>query len=314
MNKIKYLSIAILVLLGCYGSANAQTPNDAIMMEGKQVCVLFEYNYGTFYKYWEGSDLRENQTIATVYRNTVMPMAAIGIVDRLNFYIGVPYIKTKSSDPNGGQFAGAKGFQDLTVALKYQILNRESESGTFSLLAGVGFSTPISNYLPDYMPYSLGLGAPELSYRAIAQYEMKNGIYFRGGAAYLWRGYAKAEREYYYNDGSYYTPWMDVPNAITADFSLGTWLLEKSLRVELNYLGSKSTSGDDIRAYNAPQPTNDIEMDRIGVFAHYYFPNIKGLGIAAYHNQVINGKNTARIRTTGIGVTYFFNYLKNKSQ
>lgn len=307
---MKYLLTVLLVMMGYCISLRAQTPSDAIIMEAKQACVLLEYNYGSFDQYWEGKFLRENQTIATVRRNTVMPMIAIGILDNLNVYLGVPYIKTESSDPNGGKFAGASGLQDLAVAVKYRVLNIEKEKGTFSALATVGFSTPASNYLPDYMPYSLGLGAPELSYRVIGQYQWKNGLYLRGGAAYLWRGYAKAEREYYYNNGSYYTPWMEVPNAITMDATLGLWTLSNSLQMEFSYLGSKSMSGDDIRSYNAPQPTNDIEMDRLGLFAHYYFPKITGLGVVAYHNRVVNGRNAAKISTTGIGVTYLFNYLK----
>ncbi|WP_367389251.1 transporter [Lewinella sp. LCG006] len=307
---MRYLVSLFLGLLSPSLFLSAQTPSDALMMESKQACVLLEYNYGSFDQYWEGGLLRENQTIATVKRNTVMPMIAVGIWDKLNFYLGVPYIKTESSDPNGGKFAGASGLQDLSAAIKYQVLNIEGGKGTFSAFATIGFSTPVSNYLPDYMPYSLGLGAPELSYRAITQYQWNNDLYIRGGLAYLWRGYAEAEREYYYNNGSYYTPWMDVPNALTIDATLGFWMLSNSLQMELSYFGSKSTSGDDIRSYNAPQPTNNIDMDRLGIFAHYYFPNLEGLGIVAYHNRVVNGRNAAKISTTGIGVTYQFNYLK----
>ncbi|MGE5942714.1 MAG: transporter, partial [Flavobacteriales bacterium] len=241
------------------------------------------------------------------------PMLAIGILDKLNFFIGVPYIKTESSDPNGGKFEGASDFQDLSVALKYQLLNKVKENGTFSVLATVGFSTPITNYLPDYMPYSLGLGAPELSYRAISQYKWKNGLYVRGAASYLWRGYAKAEREYYYNNGSYYTPWMDVPNAITYEGVLGVWAFKNALQFELSYMRSNSTSGDDIRSYNAPQPTNNIDMDRLGVFAHFYIPSIEGLGVVAYHNQVVKGRNAAKMGTTGVGLTYYFNYRKKQN-
>lgn len=310
---MKSLFTALLVMMFYYTSLWAQTSSDAIMMEAEQACVLLEYNYGSFDQYWEGTLLRENQTIATVKRNTVMPMLVVGILDKLNFFVGVPYIKTESSDPNGGKFAGASAFQDLSVAVKYRILNKLKEKGTFSVLGTVGFSTPITNYLPDYMPYSLGLGAPELSYRGIAQYQWKNGLYLRGAAAYLWRGYAKAEREYYYNNGSYYTTWMDVPNAVTFEGVVGLWTLNNSLQLELNYLGSNSTSGDDIRSYNAPQPTNNIDMDRVGIFAHYYFPSIKGLGVVAYHNRVVNGRNAAKMNSTGVGLTYFFNYRKKQN-
>lgn len=313
MSKYKHLFSALLPMFLCGAKLSAQTPSDAIMMNPEQACVLLEYNYGSFDQYWEGSLLRENQTIATVKRNTVLPMLVVGIFDKLNFFIGVPFVKTESSDPNGGKFAGASGFQDLSVALKYRFLNNVNEKGTFSAFATVGFSTPVSNYLPDYMPYSLGLGAPELSYRGIAQYKWKSGLYLRGAAAYLWRGYAKAEREYYYNDGSYYTTWMDVPNAVTFEGVVGLRVLKNSLQLELNYLGSKSTSGDDIRLYNAAQPTNNIDMDRVGMLAHYYFPTIKGLGIVAYHNRVVNGRNTAKISTTGVGLTYFFDYRKKQN-
>lgn len=314
MYNIKFLLPALLLVSLMSVKLSAQTPSDAIMMNAEQACILLEYNYGSFDQYWEGTYLRENQTIATVRRNTAMSMMAVGIIDKLNFFIGVPYIKTESSDPNGGKFAGASGFQDLSLAVKYQILKKEKEKGTFSALATVGFSTPISNYLPDYMPYSLGLGAPELSYRAIAEYKWKNGLYLRGAGAFLWRGYAKAEREYYYNNGSYYTPLMDVPNAVTFEGVLGLWTLKNTLQLELSYMNSTSTSGDDIRSYNAPQPTNKINMDRLGLFAHYYIPSIKGLGVVAYHNRVVNGRNAAKINTTGIGLTYYFNYRKKQDQ
>jgi len=310
MSRIKYLYISLILVLSHFAPLWAQTPSDAILMKAEQACILLDYNHGSFNQYWEGALLRENQTIATVKRNTVMPMVAIGILDQLNFYIGVPYIKTESTEPNGGKFAGVSGFQDLSIALKNRFLNKETDKGIFSSLATVGFSTPATNYLPDYMPYSLGLGAPELSYRVIAQYKLKKGLYLRGAAAYLWRGYSKAEREYYYNNGSFYTPWMDVPNAITMEGVIGFWTMNNSLQLELNYFDSKSTSGDDIRFYNAAQPTNDIELNRVGMLAHYYFPKVKGLGVVASHNRVVNGKNTAKMNATSIGLTYFFNYRK----
>ena len=239
-----------------------------------------------------------------------MPMMAVGILDDLNVFVGVPYIKTASTETNGGKFAGVSGFQDLTVALKYRWLDKDLNKGHISSLATIGFSTPITNYLSDYMPYSLGFGAPELSYRLILQYETNSHWYLRGAGTYLWRGYTEAERSYYYNNGSYYTAWMDVPNAMSAEAVIGKWLFDKSLQLEMAYFGLRSLSGDDIRPYNAAQPTNKVNIDRIGFLARYYFKPIEGLGVVAYHNQVINGRNTPEMKTTGIGITYFFNFLK----
>ena len=304
------LNILILLLFTIV-FARGQTPTDALMMPSKNICVLLSYDYGHFDEYWEGDNLRKNQTIAAVNRTTVLPMAAIGILDELNLYVGVPYVKTESSEPNGGRFEGAKGFQDFMVALKYKAYEKSMGSGQLSLFTTAGYSTPATNYLSDYMPYSLGFGAPEISLRGIAQYQLDNGFYVRGMAAHLWRGYTEAERDYYYNGGSFYTALMDVPNAWNFEAVLGKWFMNNSLKLELNYTGLKSTSGDNIREYNAAQPTNKVRFDRLGVSLQYYPSSLTGLGVVGYYTDVVNGLNTAKISNVGLGLTYQFNFIKN---
>lgn len=291
--------------------ARGQTPNDALMMPSKNICILLNYDLGQFDRYWEGDYLRKNETIATVDRNTILPMAAVGILDELNFYIGLPHVKTSSSEINGGRFEGVKGFQDVMLALKYKALDKSLGVGQLSLFTSIGYSTPASNYLSDYLPYSLGFGAPELSLRGIARYQLTNGFYVRGMIAHLWRGYTEVERDYYYNNGSYYTALMDVPNAWNIEAVLGKWFLNNTLKFELNYAGLKSTSGDNIRAYNAAQPTNKVKFDRFGVSLQYYSPSIKGLGVVGYYTNVVNGLNTAKFSNVGLGLTYQFEFIKD---
>jgi hypothetical protein len=104
--------------LGCFivlaASVKAQTPTDAIMMVPKQICGGVFYDRSHFDHYYEGTWLRVNGTIETVYRESFTPAVAIGILPRVNFLIGVPYVSTWSSEPNGGKFQGANGFQDLS--------------------------------------------------------------------------------------------------------------------------------------------------------------------------------------------------------
>src|SRR5690606_39665494 len=90
----------------------------------------------------------------------------------------------------------------------------------------------------------------------IVQYEWNNGFYARGSFAYLWRGETEAERDYYYNNGSFYTAWMDVPNATNFQVVAGKWFFDHAFHVEALYNATQCLSGDDIRAYNAAQPTN----------------------------------------------------------
>jgi hypothetical protein len=284
----------------------AQTPMDATMMNQRESCLAIVYEHAAFDEYWEGETLRKNETISTVTRMSINSMIAIGILDNLNFYIGVPYVKTESSDPNGGKLEGQHGFQDLSLALKYRILNKEMGTGKLALFASAGYSTPITNYLSDYRPYSIGNGTNEISLRGIAQYRMDMGFYVRATGGFLFRGETKAERDYYYNNGSYYTPWMDVPNAWELNAVVGVWLLDNSLKVEANYYGLKSTSGDDIRKYNAAQPTNKVEFDQVGALVQYYIKPIKGLGVLAYYSSMFDGRNMGKFSTIGGGLTYQF--------
>lgn len=306
----KFLNGLLLAILGLQTYTLAQSPTDELMMPKHEICFLGNYEYGQFDEYWEGSFLRTNGTIATVQRRTAFLMAAYGLTSKLNFYAGIPVVSTNSTYPNGGRFAGAKGFQDYSIGLKYKVFQKDFEKSEFSAFASLNFSNRASDYLSDYQPYSLGLGTPQLAWRGVFHYKLESGVYFRGGGAFVWKGYTKAEREYYYNDGSYYTPWMDVPNSWNYELTLGKWIKGHALRVELNYMGQRSTSGDDIRAYNAPQPTNQVHMDRVGVFAHYYFQKFKGLGVLASFNQVINGENAPKMSSLGAGVTYQFSLLK----
>lgn len=305
----KLILITLLVLVsGIFSNILAQTTTDAIFMKKNEICIAMMYDHGTWDHYWEGPNLRTNGNIGTLTRQVVAPMIAYGITEKLNVLVSVPYISTKSS---GGQLTGVDGFQDLSLALKYDFINKEIGPGKLELI-GVGiFGTPVSNYLSDYMPYSLGLGATEGALRAMAQYQLKNGIYARTSIAHIWRGETEVERDYYYNNGSYYTTMMDVPNAFNFYGTVGTWLFNYSLRVEASYQIMNCTSGDDIRAYNSPQPTNKFEYDQVNVFAQYFFKNkLKGFGLLGYYSKMLDGRNMGEFTNVGAGATYQFNVVK----
>lgn len=303
MKKHNQIIVFLIAFFSCIGGIKAQTPSDAIMMNKRETCIALIYEHGSWDRYWEGETLRGNGNIGTFSRNIFMPMLAIGIIDQLNLIIATPYIQTESS---GGQLAGVKGFQDLNVALKAQLLNKDLGNGKLAFLSTLGFATPMTNYLSDYMPYSLGLGTNELSLRGILQYKLNNGVYFRTAVAHLWRGQTEIERDFYYNNGSYYTSFMDVPNAWNVNGALGIWMLDKSLKLEAEYLSLRCTKGDDIRVYNAPQPTNKMEVSQVGFSAHYYFQKGKGFGLLAYGSQIIDGRNMGKFQSIGLGATYQF--------
>lgn len=107
--------------------STGQTPLDELMMPKQDLCILVNYEFGKFDQYWEGEELRKNGTIATVQRRTGLVMAAYGITDKLDMYLGLPFVQTNSTIPNGGKFAGTSGLQDLSTGFKYKILDKKTE-------------------------------------------------------------------------------------------------------------------------------------------------------------------------------------------
>ena len=304
MNLISRFLCLFFTSLGIINLASAQTSLDALMMPKGEICIAVLYEDAKWDRYWEGSFLRNNANVGTFTRKSIQPMLVGGITDKVNVIVSLPYVSTSAT---GGQMAGVDGIQDFGISLKAQLIERNFEKSKLMLFSNLSFSTPASNYLSDYLPFSLGFGARELGIRAIGQYELEKGLYLRASASYLHRGTTEAERNFYYQDGAFYTSIMDVPDAVHAQVALGSWFLEKRLRVEASLTSLRCSSGDDIRIYNSPQPTNKVDFDRAEGFAQYYFKDIKGLGVIGYYNHMFSGRNMGQFSSYGLGLTYQFN-------
>lgn len=302
-NHFRFLAL-LCASLGIITIAHAQTPLDGLMMPKGEICIALQYDQVTWDRYWEGSTIRVNQNIGTFTKQMGMPMIVGGITDKVNVILSLPYVKTAAS---AGQLAGVQGIQDLGISVKALFLEKPIGKGKLTGFSNLSYSTPASNYLSDYMPFSLGFGANELGLRAIGKYELDNGPYVRASYAYLHRGTTEAEREYYYANGPVYSSTMDVPDALQGQLTLGTWLFKYRLRVEASLTTIRSTSGDDIRTYCMPLPTNKVDFDRVEGFAQYYFKsNGRGFGLIASYQQAISGRNMGQFSGYGLAITYQF--------
>jgi hypothetical protein len=296
---------AFLVCIGAV-ALYAQTPTDAIMMRKGDICFGLFYDHGSWDEYWEGDRLISNGNVGTLTRTSILPAFAFGLFERVNLIAGLPYIKTKS---DGGQLAGVDGMQDLSIALKGNLVEKQLGKGTLYFLTTGEFSTPVADYLSDYAPYSLGLHTNQIALRGILQYKWDMGLYLRGSAAHLWRTYSKVERDYYYNNGSYYSEWMDVPNALHFDAVAGIWLLDDALQIEGNFTMLNCPDGDDIRAWNPGQPTNKVEVSQVGGHVRYYLPKPAGLSVVVSYSTILDGRNMGKFTNIGGGITYQFTLL-----
>jgi hypothetical protein len=303
MKEIIRFSAVLAVVLSICVTSNAQTPWDEVMMGKGEICTALIYEHSSWNQYWEGTYLRENANIGTFTRQTAMPMVAMGLTKKINIIASLPYISTNAS---GGTQAGQSGFQDISISAKVDWLQKKVGNGRLLFLTNAHFSTPVGNYLSDYMPFSLGVGATEIGLRGIGGYKMDNGLIFRAALAYLWRGQTEVERDYYYENGSVYSPYMNVPEALNFHAAIGYWAFDNRLRMEATYMSLNCLTGDDIRSYNRPQPTNKTEVSQVGGWVQYFIKSDQGLGALAYFNQTLSGRNMGKATTIGIGLTYQF--------
>lgn len=294
--------LALLMLLPLC-RLKAQTPTDGILMNKGEICLGLNYTNESWDEYWEGTLKRSNGNIGTFTRETILPNFALGITDKINLIVMLPWMHTEST---GGQVKGVSGLQDAAVFVKAQALHVLAGPGKVALNPVVGISVPVSNYNPDYAPFSLGLGCPDLSLGANLQYKLNMGLYVRGTAAYHLRGNAEIERDFYYTTHAVYSNKVDVPNALTYTATLGIWLLNNSLNMDVTFDGLTTDGGYDIRRQDAGFPANKMEFTRIGGFIHYYTPFLPGFGILAMANQVQSGRNVGDASSYTIGLTYQF--------
>ncbi len=303
--RIKYLQNYFLLFTLCLGSINlsAQSPNDAIMMPRKNLCTLVQYTHSAWDTYWEGPNRRTNANLGTVTTQNVMLMFNYGITSRLNVMAAIPYVWTKTS---ASYLSPQDGVQDLSIFAKYQLLEKSVLGGKFKIQATGGLSTPVTDYVPDFQPLSIGSGANTASARAILNFTHQTGLYTTIQGGHTWRSNITVDREsFLLHDILYYGNEVPVPNVFDASVRLGYIKPKFQAEIWTDYF--TGLSGDDIRYNDAPFPTNKMSANSVGAYAKYYFGR---LGIQASYNQVYAGRNAGKSTTISGGISYFFHVGK----
>src|SRR5258706_2969970 len=103
----------ILLLFG--SRVFAQTPIDMEFVPKGNIWTGFAYGYSSWKKYWQADSIQENGNVGTVSTQYVGWGASIGILDRLNLIVMLPYVWTNA---NSGTLNGQSGFQDIALNIK----------------------------------------------------------------------------------------------------------------------------------------------------------------------------------------------------
>jgi len=283
-------------------SASAQSEQDALMMKKMEFCTGFMYQQSSWDHYWEGTLKRENLNIGTLQTQMAAYMGMYGITNKLNVLVSLPWVQTSSS---AGQWKGQQGLQDVQAWLKYWLLDKKGSKGRFGLFGLTGFSMPVRNYAIDMLPYSIGLGTKQLSFRGMADYQY--GRWFAtASATYVFRSNVELDRTAYYTNRMHYSTEVKMPNVtqwmIRAGYRYKNWIAE-AVTDNWNTLG-----GHDITRNNMPFVSNQMDATRLGVNVKWEDGLVKGLSLLGGGNYTLVGRNMGQAATFYGGVVYLFDF------
>jgi hypothetical protein len=289
-------------LMSCSVAVNAQTDLDAIMMTKKNFCVGSTYDYSSWDHYWEGTLKRDNQNLGTVSTQGVALMGTYGVSSRLNLLFSLPYLSTKAT---AGTLHGQKGIQDLSLWVKWLPVEKKWGPGTFSLYGIAGYSMPVTDYVADFQPLSLGLGSKNLSLRALVDYQW--GTWFAtASGTYVVRSNVKIDRDAYYTTEMHYTNEVSMPDATQFNFRTG-WRSERFI-AEAVLSNWTTLGGFDITRNNMPFPSNRMNATSVGLGGKYNIAAVDGLSLVGGGSYTVAGRNVGQTKSFFGGIFYILDF------
>ncbi len=293
----------ILFLLFAGQTFFAQTEIDGIMMDKKQLCTGFIYEYSSWSNYWEGTYYRENLNMGTVSTQKTAINANYGLSDKLNIIVSLPYVTTKAS---AGTMIGQKGMQDAALTVKYMPYEKSFKNNTLSFYVIGTYSFPTSNYVADYLPLSLGLHSKVGLLRLLGDYQFGS-LFSTFSGAYAKRSNITIDRNTYYSDQMHYTNEVNLPDAITFNARFG-YRTDRLIAEAVFDTWTTQKGGFDITTNNLPFPSNTMNMSKLGLNGKYNLKKISGLALIGGFNHVITGRNVGQTNSFYGGLFYIIDF------
>ena len=300
--KLKATAFLILLFAG-QQMLFAQTDMDAIMMGKNRLCIGPMYSFTSWKNYWEGELKRNNLNLGTVSTQTFSVMGNYGITSKLNLLFNVPYIKTKAS---AGTMQGMKGVQDLSLFVKWMPIEKEMLNGVISIYGIVGASVPLSNYVADYLPLSIGMRSKTASLRLMGDYQTGS-FFITASGTYVLRDNIKIDRTAYYITEMHLTNEVYIPNG--GNFNIRAGFRSDRLIAEAVLNSWKTFGGFDISRNNMPFPGNRMNATSIGANFKYVLPSKNHeVSLVAGGNTTVAGRNMGQSTTVYGSVFYVLDF------
>lgn len=302
--------LLILLLAMCTHAVFAQNLTDGLMMKKNLFCTGIIYSHDQWEDYWEGTLERDNGNIGKITTQTIMWGGVYGITDKLNVIAMVPYMKINASM---GTLHEMHGLQDLSLGVKYNFFRKDFEKSTFNTFGVFNFSTPLSDYSPDFFPLSLGTHTTNLSYRLTANFKLEQGWFVNASGAYTWRSNTTLDRDAYWDGNNHYlSNEVKMPNVFDVFVSVG--YLKGPIQAQLEYIQMNTLGGGDITRQGMPFVSNRMNFIKTGALVMYYPPFVKNLAVRGGTCVTVQGRNVGKSTTLTIGALYTFNFSKAQVQ
>ena len=298
--------LSTFALFACLAAPlHAQTIDDGIMLSQKQLLTGNFYSYDTWDRYWEGELKRTNGNIGTITTEVNTITANYGVFDRFNVIGMVPYVWTRASQ---GVLHGINGFQDLTLAAKWSVLEKPMTShGTLRTIFVVAAGIPMADYNVELLPLSIGLGSTRVSWRGTVNYQSTPGWFLTGSTAYTMRSKVTLDRAFYYtNDEFVLSDRVDMPN--TFDYvAMAGYMRPSGFMTTVSFSQMRTLGGGDIRRQDMPFVSNRMNAFRAGAMVMYPIPKLESLAVQFGLGHTFDGRNVGEATTVTTGLQYTFN-------
>ena len=217
----------------------------------------------------------------------------------------------------GGTLHGMKGLQDLSVYVKWMPLETDLGKGTFSLYTIGGVSIPLTNYVADFLPLSIGLHSKTASARLMADYQLGN-FFATASGTYVARDNIKIDRNAYYTDHLILSNEVEMPDASNVNFRVGyrsEKLIAEAVVNKWTTLGGydMNTNKKDSIEHpnnNMPFPSNKMNATTAGINIKYVVTKDHALSIVAGGNTTLSGRNIGKATTYYGSIFYIIQFGK----
>ena len=296
------LSLGLVASLSI--SLQGQTIDDAIMLRGRELQTGNLYSHDSWDQYWEGTVKRTNGNIGRITTDANVVTANYGLNDRLNVIAMVPYVWTNASQ---GVLHGIQGFQDLTLAAKWNVLDRPWTShGALQAFFVVSGGLPMTDYNPELLPLSIGMGSTRVSWRGTVNFQSNPGWFVTSTTAYTWRSEVGLDRPYFFTDGEFVmSDEVDMPNVLDTTARAG--YMKRGLMTAVSFTKQRTLGGGDIRRQDMPFVSNRMDFFRAGAMVMHPIPKLQPLAFELVLAHTFDGRNVGEATTFTIGLLYTFN-------